>query len=286
MAWIEAHEDIWEHHKTVKFCRMLGISKPQAVGHLLALWHFTLRNAWKDSDLAPWGPEEIERAVYWEGEKNVMLKALQECGFLEEFIVHGWQERAGRLVYDRKRKLSERRAAEKRRTSGGKSKATVPNRTVPYPTIRKENEKRVKFIRPDSKEVTAYAREIGFSLDGQKFVDHYEARGWQYKTGQPMKDWQAAVRTWRGNDFGGDKRESKSSESIFIQVARRGTAKKIEEPRRKSGTGARGFRSVSDIQSIAASLAGGGNGLDGAGIMEMGKGDGSASRPEETPEKT
>ena len=54
------------------------------------------------------------------------------------------------------------------------------------------------FSRPKPSEVEDYAQQIGFSLDGNHFCDYYEARGWQLNTG-PMKDWKAAVRTWKRN---------------------------------------------------------------------------------------
>lgn len=58
------------------------------------------------------------------------------------------------------------------------------------------------FKKPTTQEVEAYAKTIGFALSGGKFVDHYEARGWKYKGGIPMKNWKAAVRTWKTNGFG------------------------------------------------------------------------------------
>lgn len=54
------------------------------------------------------------------------------------------------------------------------------------------------FNRPKPEEVTTYAAELGFTLDGNHFVDHYEARGWLIGK-NPMKDWKAAVRTWKRN---------------------------------------------------------------------------------------
>ena len=54
------------------------------------------------------------------------------------------------------------------------------------------------FIRPNSKEVNEYAESIGFNLQGDQFIDHYEARGWLIGK-NPMKDWKAAVRTWKRN---------------------------------------------------------------------------------------
>lgn len=86
----------------------------------------------------------IERASRWDGEKGAWIKALRETGFLDGFVVHGWQERAGRLVQDRRRNEQRR----KRRTTGGKAAverriivrkplATLPNPTLP--NLTKEN---------------------------------------------------------------------------------------------------------------------------------------------------
>ena len=54
------------------------------------------------------------------------------------------------------------------------------------------------FIKPNSKEINDYAKSIGFELQGDQFFDHYEARGWLIGK-NPMKDWKAAVRTWKRN---------------------------------------------------------------------------------------
>ena len=55
--------------------------------------------------------------------------------------------------------------------------------------------KRSRFVPPTPNEVTAYARQIGYGLDGQRFCDFYSSKGWKVGN-QPMKDWRAAVRTW------------------------------------------------------------------------------------------
>lgn len=56
------------------------------------------------------------------------------------------------------------------------------------------------FIKPKIEEVRAYASSIGFNLDASQFWDHYEANGWRVGR-TPMKDWQAAVRTWRRSEY-------------------------------------------------------------------------------------
>ena len=64
----------------------------------------------------------------------------------------------------------------------------------PEPNIPKRQRRR--FVKPSVEEAEAYARSIDFEMDGEEFVDHYESKGWCIgKT--PMKDWKAAVRTWK-----------------------------------------------------------------------------------------
>ena len=55
-----------------------------------------------------------------------------------------------------------------------------------------------KFVKPTPKEVNDYAKEIEFKLDGDYFCDWNEARGWLVSK-NPMKDWKAAIRTWKRN---------------------------------------------------------------------------------------
>lgn len=52
------------------------------------------------------------------------------------------------------------------------------------------------FRKPSADEVKGYGLSIGYKVDAQAFMDHYESNGW--KVGKnPMRDWRAAVRNWR-----------------------------------------------------------------------------------------
>jgi hypothetical protein len=53
-----------------------------------------------------------------------------------------------------------------------------------------------RFSKPTAKEVANYAKSIEFDLDGQQFIDYYESKGWLVGKSK-MKDWRAAVRTWK-----------------------------------------------------------------------------------------
>ena len=76
----------------------------------------------------------------------------------------------------------------------------------------KENtkEKRTVFKAPTVEAVAAYIREKGYPIDAQHFVDYYQRQGWKLSNGQPMKDWQSAVRLWSR-----DKKPKKNSPEYF-----------------------------------------------------------------------
>lgn len=53
-----------------------------------------------------------------------------------------------------------------------------------------------RFIKPPVDDVRQYMAELSMNDMSQRFVDYYESNGW--KVGKnPMKDWKAAVRTWK-----------------------------------------------------------------------------------------
>lgn len=55
-----------------------------------------------------------------------------------------------------------------------------------------------KFIKPTLEDLREYAASIGFrTFDPQAFLDHYDSNGWKVGGRGAMKDWRAAVRTWR-----------------------------------------------------------------------------------------
>lgn len=74
--------------------------------------------------------------------------------------------------------------------------------------INKHKQKQIKEVSKDTKksfepptvdEVKAYCLERGNTVDAQVFVDFYTTNGWVQGKGKPIKDWQAAVRTWERN---------------------------------------------------------------------------------------
>ena len=61
-----------------------------------------------------------------------------------------------------------------------------------------------RFRKPTVEAVAEYCRSRGNNVDAERFWNFYESQGWRVGK-NPMKDWQAAVRTW-------EKRDSKEQE--------------------------------------------------------------------------
>lgn len=60
-------------------------------------------------------------------------------------------------------------------------------------------DKPCRFAKPTVEDIRVFCAERGNGIDPQRFFDYYEARGWLIGS-QPMKNWQAAVRTWEGRE--------------------------------------------------------------------------------------
>lgn len=151
MAWIELHQSLPTHHKTIECAAMLNISVPQMVGHLCCFWLWALDNS-KDGVLSQLHNAlrnaTVALASHWEGAPDEFVNALIASNFLEEdgenLIIHDWYDYAGRLLEQRKanrerqRRYREKKKIEDREDNGDvtvtntvMSRGTVPNRTVP-----------------------------------------------------------------------------------------------------------------------------------------------------------
>lgn len=71
------------------------------------------------------------------------------------------------------------------------------------------------FQPPTLEEVATYCRDRGNQVDAQAWLDHYQANGWRVGR-NPMRDWQAAVRTWERNGVSRTNgHASQAGESIY-----------------------------------------------------------------------
>lgn len=158
MAWIELHQTLPGHRKTMRLRRILKIGTAQAVGHLCMLWLWALDNC-QDGDVSGLLDCEIAEAAGYDGKKpEEFAGALRAAGFVDcEGRIHDWDAYAGRLMDRREqtkeqtRKRVERYRARQKPTTETECNAlhsvtgngvetlgnapTVPNPTVPNSTV-------------------------------------------------------------------------------------------------------------------------------------------------------
>ena len=77
------------------------------------------------------------------------------------------------------------------------------------------------FAIPTVEEIRAFCVERGNGIDPQRFYDYYESKGWLIGS-QPMKNWQAAVRSWEG-------REPARAPNATETYAKKGVRPQIEQ---------------------------------------------------------
>jgi len=73
-----------------------------------------------------------------------------------------------------------------------------------------EQEKHKRFVKPNRDDVRAYMIELNMADLSQRFVDYYESNGWRVGR-NAMKEWKAAVRTWKQQN----NEKTKTTESFY-----------------------------------------------------------------------
>ena len=151
MAWIELHQTLREHKKMFACADALNLSRIEMIGTLVSLWLWALDNA-QDGSLEGVSDKTIARVCdFPEKKAGKLMEALNKHGWLDKsgdhYVIHDWYDYAGKLMErrekDRKRKNnSKNKQADFQGSSSGNpaevhgnSHATVPNRTLPYPTV-------------------------------------------------------------------------------------------------------------------------------------------------------
>ena len=109
MAWVEAHDTLPNHRKTLRLARPIKTGKTdakfEAIGVLWCLFAWALTAADKDGKLPGVTGEDIAAAVGWT-RKVDLAAALVDAGYLEQhddgvYAIHDWHDYAGRLIDQR-----------------------------------------------------------------------------------------------------------------------------------------------------------------------------------------
>lgn len=96
MAWIESHQSLLRHPKMAQLIAALGTDRYKLIGHLHALWWWSLDVADNDGKL-PTGTSDVAIAdgAGWPIEDaKKFIKALRSAGFMEKrgYQLHDWDD--------------------------------------------------------------------------------------------------------------------------------------------------------------------------------------------------
>jgi hypothetical protein len=155
MAWLEIHQEIARHPKTKRLARMLDVSVPTAIGHLLLFWLWALDYA-QDGALGKFTAFDLADAACFDGDAQVLVQARLEANFIDSdeqnaLYIHDWYDYAGRLIDKRKQNKTRMKNARAthvqeqnksvQRTCNARAGSTVQNSTVHNSTKPKEKER-------------------------------------------------------------------------------------------------------------------------------------------------
>jgi hypothetical protein len=153
VAWIESHQSLSRHRKTLRAAALLGIDRHKLIGHLHELWWWALDNVPSNGALNGTLDAEIEGGAEWDGAPGAFVEALTGAGFIDVEddgrFIHAWYEFAGKFLTRREdnrvRQANKRErdrlssvvpsnahvTRDSRVTSRTSHGATVPNPTQP-----------------------------------------------------------------------------------------------------------------------------------------------------------
>ena len=154
MAWLEVHQTLPQHRKTLRAARLAGVSSIEIVGFVLSLWLWSLDNA-PDGEIAVDEFASIAGMLGWRNDTEQLLSALLGCGtnrgpgFLEEIedrlSIHDWESYAGRLIHQRsehrQRSARQRNAKESENAARSVRAACAQRAHLHYTTLQNSTEK-------------------------------------------------------------------------------------------------------------------------------------------------
>ena len=163
---------------------------------------------------------------------TMALQTFEQFGMVEiidgVITIPNWNKHQTLDAYEKKKERdrlyqAERRASQRALIEQSSDNKTTQSSDVAFSEEDKEKEKeedkdmsgkpakRKRFTPPTLDEVKDYCQERKNGIDAQKFIDYYTANGWLVGKNK-MRDWQAAVRTWERNEYGG-KAQTQSAET-------------------------------------------------------------------------
>jgi hypothetical protein len=116
MAWIKSEQALGQHPKLKLVANELGITIPQAIGHLHLFWWWAVDYA-ENGDITRY-KDFVPFSAQWEGEPEDFTKALIKHGWIDEndgkLTIHDWVEYTGALIEIRQKDAERKRQSRQR----------------------------------------------------------------------------------------------------------------------------------------------------------------------------
>jgi hypothetical protein len=197
--WIKMRVNLGDDPAVISISTDTGLEQDHVVGKLHRLWswaslHTTDGNApsvtllWVDRYIGTVGFAQAVQKTGWLIEVDGHIQIPK----FEAHMSQGAKRRAlthKRVVTLRVKKCN---APSVTKALPDKTRLDINRKYIKEKSLRNQ-------IPPSLEAVATYCTSRHNGIDPQHFVDYYDARDWKFKTGQPMKDWQAAIRTWETN---------------------------------------------------------------------------------------
>ena len=168
MAWIELHQTIWTHRKTIMLAALLDIDEMYAAAHMIRLWTWALDNA-QDGDLSGLPHKVIAFGAGWKGDPDAFVHAAIQAGWIDQegdrLVLHDWYDYAGRLIEKREANKERARKSRERNAQRARNVRATNEDVAQLPNHTKPND--------DDDDVNTHARDEKFALAYRTFEQHF-----------------------------------------------------------------------------------------------------------------
>ena len=137
-----------------------------------------------------------------EGRSKVESKVKEGTTKVESKVEEGTEE--GRSKVD----------PQKSKVNGGDNRGGKAPKTIRQEDLEREGEKATRFSPPSLDEVRDEVERLGYAVDPERFIAHYESNGWRVGPNK-MKSWKSALVTWHKRQ----KEEDAKRQSLFPRAS-------------------------------------------------------------------
>ena len=158
------------------------------------------------------GTEE-GRSKVDQGKSKVESKVKEGTTKVESKVEEGTKEGSTKVKEGTKEGTS-KVDPQKSKVNGGDNRGGKAPKTIRQEDIKREGEKATRFSPPSLDEVRDEVERLGYAVDPERFIAHYESNGWRVGPNK-MKSWKSALVTWHKRQ----KEEDAKRQSLFPRAS-------------------------------------------------------------------